>query len=406
MTSVLLDSITATTDAFAGMSSTNVSFTYAKLSWTNVSSSLDVSGTPINSGFRVVHEDGTTTSPESSMVLAGEQVEVTISPLEAGAQYKFYLERYEIDTWVRQTSSSASLDYVMVTTPTTTLSVASGSTTAMVTFPTPIVGLDYSVIYGVAEGSLSSSATIFYPRSTSGDSGETLLTGLTQGLNYTVALLVTENGATTELHETDFFTSANAEMVMTGPFASYMGIDWSASVDGQGSQYKIVNRVDSQDDVLAESSTQTSATIQDLQPGSEYRIVLQRLEIDDSWSDQNEVVANTLCSSMSVTSSASKTLELSWTSLYTGAVFELMYSTSGSMVSNGQTQELSTILRDLNAGTTYDLELVVHELGQAVGLASLGMTTNEGSFLQTKGKLIAGVVALIALLITLMMKKG
>lgn len=65
-------------------------------------------------------------------------------------------------------------------------------------------------------------------------------------------------------------------MVVTGPFASYMDIDWSASVDGQGSNYRIVNRVGESDNVLVESSTETKATIRDLQPGSEYRIVLQR----------------------------------------------------------------------------------------------------------------------------------
>lgn len=396
MAQILLDSMAVTTDAFAGMSSTEVSFTYAKLSWTNPSSSA--------ADFRVVHEDGTATSSNATQVSDGQLGEFTDFPLLPGTEYKFYLERYEIDTWIRQTSSSSTLDYVMVTTPTTSLSVTSGSTSARVSFVNPGgTGDEYSVIYGVVGGSLSSSSAV----TISDISGDAVLSGLTQGLTYTVAVLITELGTTTELHRTDFSTSSSAEMVMTGPFASYMGIDWAASVDGQGSQYRIVNRVDdSQDDVLAESSTQTSATIQDLQPGSEYRIVLQRLEIDDSWSDQNEIVASTLSLSMSVTSSASKTLELSWTSLYTGAVFEVMYSTSGTTVANGQTQELSTILRNLDAGTTYEVDLVVHELGQAVGLARLGMTTNEGSFLQKKGKLIAGVVALIALLLAIMMKRG
>ena len=55
-------------------------------------------------------------------------------------------------------------------------------------------------------------------------------------------------------------------MVLTGPFASYVELDWSASVEGSGSNYRIVDRTSS-DDVLVTSSSATLATIQDLNPG-------------------------------------------------------------------------------------------------------------------------------------------
>ena len=394
MTSVLLDTIQVETDAYAGMSTVSVGYIDAVVQWTNPSDTT--------ANFRVVKEDGTLLSTETAVNSNTTFQHVLYMPGAIGTSTKAYLERYEIDTWVRQTSTT-SLDYVLISNPTTSMTVTSGSTTARVTFPAP-VDATYYVAYGVnnvTENQLL--ATV------SGTTGEVLISGLTEGQKYMVGVYVrfpdhavyhefTTGAEGVFLHETTFTTSSNAEMVVTGPFASYMGIDWSASVDGQGSNYRIVNRVDTSDDILAASSTQTTATIQDLQPGSEYRIVLQREELDNTWSDQNEVVANTVTSSLSLTSIASQTLELNWTSLYAGATFEIMYAPSGgSQVGSGQTQELSTILRNLKAGTTYDLQLVVFELGQAVGLARLGMTTKDG----LSSKLTIGAVAIIVLLIVM-----
>lgn len=75
-------------------------------------------------------------------VPGGGQGEITVFPLSPGTSTKIYLERHEVDRWVRQTSTS-SLDYVLVSTPTSSLSVAAGSTSAQVTFPTPVAGADY-----------------------------------------------------------------------------------------------------------------------------------------------------------------------------------------------------------------------------------------------------------------------
>ena len=401
MTSVLLDSIEVQTDAYAGMSTVSVGYVDAVVQWQNPS---DTTAT-----FRVVKEDGTLLSTATEVSSNNTKEHVLYIPGSLGTSTKAYLERYEIDTWIRQTSTS-SLDYVLISKPTTSMTVTSGSTTAKVTFPTP-VDATYYVGYGVSNASENRILA-----GSSGSTAEVLITGLTEGQTYKIGLYVmfpqyvvdhefNANGDQGDfLHETTFSTSSNAEMVLTGPFASYMALDWSASVDGQGSNYRIVNRVSTSDDVLAVSSTQTTATIQDLQPGSEYRIVLQRLELDGNWSDQNEIIANTLISSLSLTSIASQTLELNWTSLYAGATFEIMYAPSGgTLVGSGSTQELSTILRNLKAGTTYDLQLVVYELGQAVGLARLGMTTKEG----LSSTLTMGVVAIIVILIImkLAMKK-
>lgn len=406
MTSVLLDTLTVKTDPFAGLASDKVSFNHANVKFTNPSKT--------EAQFRVVRD---TNNMESSVtsVPGGGEGEITVFPLAPGTSTKLYLERLEVDAWVKQTSSS-SLDYVLVSTPTSSLSVATGSTSAKVSFPIPVSNADLLVAIkedGTQEHQLGSVAR-------EGSSGTVFFTGLKKDQKYKVFLglkfpqsiidefsdiLHDDEGVT--LHSLEFTTSRAAEMVVTGPFASYMGIDWSASVDGQGSNYRIVNRVVGEsDDVLVESSTETRATVDNLQPGSEYRIVLQMKEQGGNWSDQSEIVATTMTSSLSLASVASKTLELTWTGLYPGASFEIMYSAgSGSPIGNGQTQELFSILRNLKAGTDYELNLVVYELGQAVGLSSLGMTTNKGLFSASKLKL-AAIALLIAFLVTFLISKG
>lgn len=432
MSSILLDTLTATTDPFAGLASGKVSFTYATVKWQNPSST--------SAEYRIVTERitppptpsiSTSSTPTKSLtppttsisklgnsnfehprttVGAKQQGELTVFPLQPGTSARVYLERYEIDSWVRQTSTS-SLDYVLVSAPTTSLSVASGSTSAKLTFAAPVPDATYMVVVYPQGTNQFREATVVV----NNGAGVATIGGLKKGQKYTAGVGIqfpqhikdtfgnlSEDGV--PLHSVDFTTSTAAEMVLEGPFASYMGIDWLASVDGQGSDYRIVNRVGESDDVLVESSTKTSATIENLKPGSEYRIVLQRKEFGGKWSDQNEVVANTLGSSLSLSSVASKTLELSWTSLYPGASFEIIYApVGGSEMNSGQTQQLSTILRNLQAGTAYELSLVVHELGRAVGLARLGMKTNDGGILS--GNLKYGVIAVIVLLLGFFMTR-
>lgn len=401
MGSVLLDTITVRTDAFAGLSSSDVFYTNAQLIWTNPSTA--------DAEFRVVSEDSTLVSA-SKVVGGGQQATQNVFPLVPGSSTKLYLERLEFGEWVRQTSTSA-LDYALVSTPTTSMSVTSGSTSAQVIFQVPIQEAVYSVSYGP---NMDSTA----PVSISNTTGQAILSGLSAGQTYSVQIHVmypdnivkefspSESGVV--LSQTTFTTSNSAEMVLTGPYASYMEIDWSSSVDDKGSNYRIVNREQGKEDyVLATSSTVTNATIHNLQPGTEYNIVLQRLEVDGTWSDQNQLVASTPTSSLSISSVASTTVEVSWTMLYAGANFEIVYSKSGgSSTSSGQTQALSTILRNLESETDYEISLVVYELGEKVGLSTLGMTTKPGSKLASNLKLGVLVVVLGVLVAILLRKKN
>jgi hypothetical protein len=403
MSSVLLDTITVRTEAFAGLSSGDVFFTHAELEWTNPSTS--------DAEFRVVSEDAAPLTSSSTTLSGGQKTTRNVFPLEPGTSNKLYLERLEFGEWIRQTSTSE-MDYALVSTPTTSMSVTSGSTTAKVTFQAPVADATYSITYGTNPLELDSSA----PVSISGTTGEAIMSGLSQGQAYTVQMYVmypdnivqefgpSESGVV--LSQTSFTTSNNAEMVVTGPYASYMLLDWSESVDGTGSNYRIVHREQGVEDyVLATSSTTTNATIQDLRPGTEYNIVLQRLEVNGTWSDQNEVVVNTLTSALSMSSVASTTLEVSWNLLYPGANFEVLYSKSGGEAStSGQTQETSVILRNLESATDYEISLLVYELGQASLLSTLGMTTKSRRGMSSNTKL-GILLVVVGILVAVLLRK-
>jgi len=338
--------------------------------------------------FRIVEASNTS---GDIVVAAGATGTYTATGLGDETAYTFTLERFEVDTWVQQTSSTSGLDHVESTTYSSTLSVSTGSTSTTVTFSDPgLTGMEYNVQL-TQEGSVISQVTV------TNDSHETAFNGLTQGDAYSVVLNVIENGASTQLDSVSITTSAAAAMIITGPFASYVELDWSASVDGAGSNYRVTNRSDSGDDVLVSSSSATLATIQDLTPGQAYTFVLQREEPDLSWSDQSEISTTALTTSLSIASVASKTIEVSWSNLYSGAEFELFYN----QTANGKTTDLTSILRDLAPSTAYELELVVYELGEAVGLSTLGMTTND-AFLGGStnvailiGAIIAAIIAAI-----------
>jgi hypothetical protein len=229
---------------------------------------------------------------------------------------------------------------------------------------------------------------------------QSVIPDLDAGKSYVTRLYVQEGSVISLLDEVSFTTSSSVAMTISdGPFASYIDLDWTVSVDSSGSNYRITNRTSGGDDVLVDSSVTTSATIRDLIPGDTYVFVLQRLELEGSWEDQTQITKTTLSTSVGIGSVGSRTLEVSWGSLYEGADFELLYNGT----SSGRTSETGVIIRDLDANTAYTLELVVHELGEAVGLSTLGMTTNK-SLTQRSLPVVIPAAIIIAVILLIIMK--
>ena len=402
MATVVLSTVTVTTDAYAVLSLDEVTFTTISLSWKNVSPNAAI--------FRIMNDVSQDVSGEIS-VDAGKVGSLTISALSPGTTHKYYLERYELDSWVPQTSTT-STDFIEVSTyDVTGLTITTSSTSANIVWNSPVSSQEFTVTVG--RNSSPNEILQSYQATTS----SAILSDLDQGVSYIVQIIVTENDQDFILVAQTFTTSSAAAMVVVeGPMASYIVLDWTDSVDGKGSNYRIMNRKSGSDTVLAESSTDTLVTIKDLIPGSSYVFVLQRLELDGTWDDQTEVSTTTLSSSMSLLSVGSTTLELSWTPISENSEYEIQYSpfSGGSSSSSGRTYDLKTSLRDLSPGTNYTTKLITYELGEAVGLASLGalMYDSVGSsasygvgIVLTKLNILASVFALVLILILVRRKQ-
>ena len=390
--SVTLSSISVKTDSFAGLSLASVSYTQISVQWTNVSSSA--------ADFRVVNDDGSISS-ETIQVAGGSTGSYTATGLNLGTAEKLYLERFEIDTWIRQTSSSSGIDYVDATTFSTSVSSNIGSTSASLSWQDP--GIDpsltsYSIQYISAGANDSETLTGTVLDHSS------LLTGLTQGQEYLAAVFVTEGETTKRIGGTiTFTTSSGAAMeIKSGPFSSYLELDWSASAS-DGGEYRIVNRDTSSgsDDVLIESASITTAVIRDLIPGDSYVFVLQRLELSGDFSDQSQSVVTTPTTNLSVGSTGSQTLSVTWGNLNDGAQFEVFFNGT----SAGQTSDTDMILRDLEADTNYTIELNVIELGESLGLSSLGISTNQSLSQKLKLPVTLPLVVIVLIVAFMMMKK-
>ena len=286
--SVTLDTKTISTDAFSGLTNSYLTYTTAGFSWVNVSSSAAT--------FRLVLPD-TGFSSEEIVVGGGATGTYELSGLQAGSEGVLFLERFEVDTWIRQTSSTSGVDYVQVTTLDTSVSMSVGSASASVSWNNPGVTGDYVYSLEIVNQNGVQFSSIITDHSA-------IVPNLVQGDTYSMRLYVTEgSGQPTQIGKTsgvngliEFSPSLSAQIEITdGPFASYISLDWTASASDSSAEYRVVSRDTSSgnDDVLVEKSTSTSAIIADLIPGTSYIFVLQRLELDGTWADQSQTIIST-----------------------------------------------------------------------------------------------------------------
>lgn len=387
MTTVIVSRTTVKTDAFAGLSLDSVTYSTVTLSWTNVSSGVAT--------FRIVGKS----TYEDVVVPGGEKGTYTVTGLTPKSTQNFYLERFEIDEYVRQTSSTSGLDYVSASTYSNDMSVSTGSSAVKLSWTNP--GLPATAEYLVRYTQTDRES--YTSEKASGTSH--VISGLEDGVDYYVQINALENGEMILLDEEVFTTTSNVAMEIVNVYASYVELDWADSVEGSAINYRIVSRAPTtklnstkEDIVIVENTEETEALISVLTPGTTYRFVLQRLEVDGNWEDQNTAVVKTLSTDLSIGSVGSKSMMVSWSNMYPGAVYEVFYNNK----SAGQTTGTEMVLKNLESDTEYDIELAVIELGETVGLAKLGIQTNKRFIRLSNMPLVTGVLLVILLAIVMM----
>lgn len=410
MTSVLVDSITVTTDKFAELSQSNITYTTADLSWVNVSSDTVT--------FRIVNEAGT---PVSSQVIVpgSESGSASIIGLPQQSTNKLYLQRNEHDSWIQQTSSTSGIDYVLTSVKKTSVSTSIGSQAAIIQWTQQHDTASYTLSVTDSSGS-----TVTFPNSsvvTENDQHAITIPNLTTGSTYSVSLTVDElkeDGTSgVVLWTSNFSTSDAATFQVDETYASYASVSWTA--DGAGltesdgvADFRVMGKKASESSyseyVPSTPDTTNAAIIDDLLPGTQYDLKLQRLGVTGSWNDQVQITLTTKSTSMSVQSVGSRSLEIHWTSIYSNAIYQLKYQAAGGVVNtynDGNIQTVQAILSGLSPNTEYGIELFVVENGGLVGVAKLALGAANGAKTSRDFVLIGGVsVAIVAVLAIIAMK--
>ena len=288
MTTVIISRTTVKTDAFAGLSLDSVSYSTITLSWTNVSAG--------SATFRVVSSGKTY---DDVVVPAGAKGTYTITGLTPKTTLQIYLERYEIDEYIRQTSSTSGLDYVSATTYSVDFSVSTGSSAAKLKWVNP--GVPSTAVYNVRYTKVSeinNSENKIVDEEASGTSHT--ISGLEDGVEYIVQLVAFEDGKMVLLDEETFTTTSNVAMEIVNVYSSYVELDWADSIEGSAINYRIVARSPEEDIILVEKTEETDAIISELTPGMAIPFVLQRLEVDGTWEDQSTAIVKTLSTDLSI----------------------------------------------------------------------------------------------------------
>lgn len=382
--SVLIDTITVTTDSFAEISQKDITYTAVTLGWYNQSTDA--------ADFRIVNDEGVqvsdvvTVEGKSSGDKTSGKGETIVTKINQRSTQKFYLERMEHEEWIRQTSTTEGLDYVLTTMKTTSVSTSIGSHSAIVQWTDEYEGAQYTVT--TPRGTFTEADMV-----TENGMKSLTLTGIQPKTQFRIKLSVLEESedgsGSVLLWNKQFQTSEAATFQVDEIYASYANVSWSKdgldTAEGLGSQeedgiadFRVLAKLSSEDawEVVVESTPETtnSATIEGIEPGFEYDLKLERLQLDGSWEEQVVISMTTVISSMSIQSVGSRSIEVSWTPLYDGAEYELTYTSGdeGTKVFGDSTLlETDAIIRELSPNTAYTIELYVIEGGEKVGVATL-----------------------------------
>lgn len=382
--SVLIDTITVTTDSFAEISQKDITYTAVTLGWYNQSTDA--------ADFRIVNDEGVqvsdvvTVEGKSSGDKTSGKGETIVTKINQRSTQKFYLERMEHEEWIRQTSTTEGLDYVLTTMKTTSVSTSIGSHSAIVQWTDEYEGAQYTVT--TPRGTFTEADMV-----TENGMKSLTLTGIQPKTQFRIKLSVLEESedgsGSVLLWNKQFQTSEAATFQVDEIYASYANVSWSKdgldTAEGLGSQeedgiadFRVLAKLSSEDawEVVVESTPETtnSATIEGIEPGFEYDLKLERLQLDGSWEEQVVISMTTVISSMSIQSVGSRSIEVSWTPLYDGAEYELTYTSGdeGTKVFGDSTLlETDAIIKELSPNTAYTIELYVIEGGEKVGVATL-----------------------------------
>lgn len=333
-----------------------------------------------------------------------------------GSTHNLSLFRKENGVWVKQEAGDGLVGTLAVTTKRVSLSTSVATTSSLVSWEEGYDGAiyDISIYYTEPEGIQAIPDEIITNDdiSNSGGKRSALVTGLDMGTEYWAAVFVTETNTSGVLERVvlqpfNFDTSSGATFIVGVVKASIVQLSWDAGEveeeDGIA-EFKVRKQevsVGTWTDATnwLPHDTNSFTKISGLKAGTEYKFMLVRLGLGGDEVSQATVVVRTKTSTLTIAGTSSGSIDTSWTELYPGAQYQLMYTAENGTpetFGGGPISQTSALLKGLESSTKYVIELYVLESGQAVGLATQKLGSAVSAETGTSKVVIAAGVTVAA----------
>ena len=376
---VLMSSVTQKTDK-----SSFISLNLVK--HTELSYSLHKFSSQTSTTYYVANEDESVRSNDFS---TGQAItNLWLRGFAPGSTHNLSLFRKENGSWVKQEAGEGLVEHIAITTKDVSVSTSVATTSALIQWNEGYDGANYelNLYYSAPSGPEVVPDEIIQDGDITNSGGlrSAIITGLTMDTPYWGMLTVTEFNASNVpgkilLQPFNFDTSAGATLITGEVKASSVFLEWQVDqvqeADGVA-EFKLKKQevsVGTWTDATSwlPHDTTSFAKITGLKAGTAYKFELVRLGLDGSEVPQAVVDTTTKTSTLTITGTASSNIQLSWTEIYPGASYLLMYTIENGTpetFGGGPISQTSALLEGLESSTKYVIELYVMEDGQAVGV--------------------------------------
>ena len=379
MSRVTVSSATVTTDPYSVMSVKSHGYTNGVLFLQN--------NAKTTASFQVKDTTGTVINSADISIAGSATGTLAITKLVPGSTTNYVLERLEYGTWVPQSSDPRNVsNQTSLTTDITSMTISSSSVRATIGFtvdpavtPTPEMVV---LVQAKADFDKNTTANMQLINAQAGTGPQTIaVTGLTAATPYTAVLMVRDR-TQTNTHFPDgfgyntidvkqFTTGVSGSLTLGTPIASSVPVSWT------GDSAELYRIVDAKGAVVIADSAPKSTTIYNLVPGTSYAFALQ-MKSGTTYNNIAAASTTTPTTTLSVNGVTDVSANCVWTSVYSGAAYELsvVSSATKSVVQTLNTSALSQIVKELSPANTYMLTLSVIENGAPVPVSRAPLGTD------------------------------